>query len=447
MPPALPVPLMPGGGIEILELIGRGGMGTVWKGRDRRRERFVAVKFLDAPEGDRTARLRFEREARSLARLDHPGIVSVFDFVCEGDSCSIVMEFVDGRPLSELLPVDSERALALTIRIAEAVAHAHAKGIVHRDLKPANVLVAEDGRVKIADFGIARAVVPDPSTDSKLTRTGEFLGTPRYMAPEVLDGAAPDPRIDVYSIGVLLREMIEPTRPGQPRSPLPAVIDRVVARATAVDARGRYSDAGAMLPDLWRAAGTFAGDLPPGEEKWPRGVAFLATVAFVAVVSAVAGLTTRRFGFPGRSGFFAGVGLDRLSPVWLAGTGLLAGLASWAAEGVLARRWRKLELDRPHPSRRVDQASGVLWFGIVSALVGVIPAALGWRGPSVALSGLGAAWALLAAATLYQAWLARLEAGRTSRPLSREPKVWLGIGFVVAPLAVDLASAIARVPK
>jgi len=245
---------IPGSGIELLEEIGRGGMGTVWKAHDRRANRYVAVKFLSSDAGGETARIRFEREARSLAKLRHPGIVEVFELGGEGESLYIVMELAPGRPLSDRIPLPVDRALSVALQIAEAVAHAHAQGIVHRDLKPANILVDDRGGVKVADFGIARAFTPDEESDPRLTRTGEILGTPRYIAPEVFDGAPPDPRIDVYALGILLREMVETPRKGAEAVLLPGTLRPIVARATAQNPVERYAEAGELALDLWRAS-------------------------------------------------------------------------------------------------------------------------------------------------------------------------------------------------
>jgi eukaryotic-like serine/threonine-protein kinase len=197
-----------GDSIELVEEIGRGGMGTVWKGRHVPLNRTVAVKFLSEslaahPEFAR----RFEGEAQALARLSHPGIVAVHDFGREGDRAYIVMEYVEGVPLSSRIPLPPERARDVGLQVLDALAYAHAQGVVHRDVKPDNILLEGSGRVKVSDFGVARILDPADAGDRDTT-VGRVLGTPAYMAPEALTGGPPHPRMDVYSVGVVLYEAV-----------------------------------------------------------------------------------------------------------------------------------------------------------------------------------------------------------------------------------------------
>ena len=200
-------PTMAGGRLTFDEKLGAGAMGRVFAATDRLLGRRVAVKELaDGIAADAEYRERFLREARVLARLSHPNIVQVFDLLAEGDRHYLCMELVVGSSLeAELLrrgafPVGE--AAALGRQIAQALAYAHGKEVVHRDLKPANVLVADDGTVKVVDFGVARLA------DQRMTRTGVLVGTPVYMAPEQIQGGEVDARADLYALGTLLYELV-----------------------------------------------------------------------------------------------------------------------------------------------------------------------------------------------------------------------------------------------
>jgi serine/threonine protein kinase len=195
---------------EIVECLGRGGMGVVYKARQKSLDRWVAIKIL-APErvGPERFAERFQREAHTLARLSHPNIVTVFDHGETGGWFYIVMEYIDGVNLRDLLRdgrIEPAQALAIVPPVCAALQYAHDKGIVHRDIKPENLLIDREGRVKIADFGIA----------SMVGGTGERAGTPPYMAPEQDGaGAAADHRADIYALGVVLYEMLTGERPGR----------------------------------------------------------------------------------------------------------------------------------------------------------------------------------------------------------------------------------------
>jgi len=210
------------GRYDLVEVIGRGGMGVVYRGRDRTLDRTVAVKVLPALFAENPTLVeRFEREARAAASLNHPNIVSVFDSGRDGTERFIVMECVPGVSLAELLRergrLEVREAVALAAQIAGALAAAHAAGIVHRDVKPANVMVLPSGGAKVLDFGIARA-----AADAALTNTSMVLGSAPYIAPEVMLGQAADERSDIYSLGCVLYEMLT----GRPPfvGDLPAVV-------------------------------------------------------------------------------------------------------------------------------------------------------------------------------------------------------------------------------
>jgi formylglycine-generating enzyme required for sulfatase activity len=194
---------------EIDALLGRGGMGAVYRGQQATLDRRVAIKLLPAEmAADTEFVARFKREARTLAKLHHPGIVMVHDFgqTSEGH-LYFVMEFVDGTDLYKIIHgpgLDCAQALEIIGQICDALQYAHSEGVVHRDIKPANVIMALDGRVKLADFGLAR---PTDDSSGAFTRTNVVMGTPDYMAPEAIAGEA-DHRADLYSLGVMLYEML-----------------------------------------------------------------------------------------------------------------------------------------------------------------------------------------------------------------------------------------------
>ena len=265
---------------EILECLGRGGMGVVYKARQKSLDRLVALKIL-APEREKDPQFaeRFVREAKTLALLNHPNIVTVHDFGEAGGMFYLVMEFVDGVNLRQLQAAGRlapKEALAIVPKICEALQFAHDRGIVHRDIKPENVLVDKQGRVKIADFGIARimGVVGEPAVASRDGAptlpglTGErTLGTPAYMAPEqAANPTEVDHRADIYSLGVVFYEMLtgEPPKgkfePPSHRVQMDVRIDEVVLRALEKEPQRRYQSAG----ELKTVVETIAGSPAPG---------------------------------------------------------------------------------------------------------------------------------------------------------------------------------------
>lgn len=176
------------GGVEILAPQAQGGMGMVYKGRQSRLNRVVAIKVIDAElAGFREFNQRFEREARTLATLNHPNVVQVFDYGYADGLCYLVMEWVEGTSLREILTtgyLSTDDALRYVPQICDALEYAHAQGIVHRDIKPENILINLDGQLKIADFGIARMREDGQLGQDFLTHAGQSIGTPNYMAPE-----------------------------------------------------------------------------------------------------------------------------------------------------------------------------------------------------------------------------------------------------------------------
>ncbi len=202
----------------VLRAIGRGGMGVVWLCRDEVLGREVAVKQIGGLPGEpEVETARAMREARSAAALNHPNVVSVYDVVDHDGRPWLVMEYVDGPTLAEILSDEGRlpplRVADIGARIASALARAHERGIVHRDVKPGNVLLDRSGRPKISDFGIARG-----HGDDQLTQTGFFTGTPGYLSPELARGGDPDPKTDVWALGATLYAAVEGQAPYEPRS-------------------------------------------------------------------------------------------------------------------------------------------------------------------------------------------------------------------------------------
>jgi eukaryotic-like serine/threonine-protein kinase len=254
------------------ELLGRGGMSEVWLAEDLELGRRVAIKLL-APNADNA---RFEREARAVASLAHPNVTQLYDYGESDDRPYIVLEYLPGGTLEERLrdgtPVPDDQAYAIAAGVAAGLAHAHARGVVHRDLKPANVLFDEEGRPKLADFGIARMV----AGDGTLTEAGTVLGTAAYISPEQASGAPASAASDVYSFGVILYRLLTGRLPFESDDPMqlvlqhrdnapppiaslrpdaPAALESTAIAAMAKDPRDRPADGAALLTELGVPAG------------------------------------------------------------------------------------------------------------------------------------------------------------------------------------------------
>jgi beta-lactam-binding protein with PASTA domain/predicted Ser/Thr protein kinase len=256
------------------EVIGRGGMSTVYRGLDTSLDRVVAVKVAMDPlvERDPVYVARFKREARAAAALSNDGAVTVFDAGHDGPTRFIVMEFVPGRSLADLLreegPLPPPRAARIAARIADTLAAAHAAGVIHRDIKPGNVMVTRDGTVKVMDFGIARM-----QTDITAPQTSSVIGTPTYLSPEQAQGQVVDARSDLYSLGCVLYELLAgrppftgdtpvaiaykqvnetPVPPSAHNADIPPRLDAVVMKCLAKNPANRYQSAEELSADLER---------------------------------------------------------------------------------------------------------------------------------------------------------------------------------------------------
>src|SRR5271155_591138 len=220
------------GRYELSHLVARGGMAEVYRARVQLLARPVALKVL-FPElsADRSFVERFRREAQAAANLSHPNIVPVFDWGESEHTYFIVMEYVDGEPLSSIIrtegPLEPSQAASISADIAKALSYAHRHGVVHRDIKPGNVLITADGQVKVTDFGIARAI----GADEQITQTGLVMGTATYFSPEQAQGLEVDGRSDIYSLGVVLYEMLTGRPPFAGESPVSIAYQHVREQA------------------------------------------------------------------------------------------------------------------------------------------------------------------------------------------------------------------------
>ena len=283
-------PRLLGGRYELDGVVGRGGMAEVYRARDIRLDRVVAVKTLrEDLARDQTFQARFRREAQSAASLNHPSIVAVYDTGEDHLGAEpvpyIVMEYVDGRTLRDLLRDDRrllpERALEITDGVLRALDYSHRNGIVHRDIKPANVMVTRSGEIKVMDFGIARAVSDAQAT---MTQTAQVIGTAQYLSPEQARGERVDARSDLYSAGCLLYELLtgrppftgdspvaiayqhvteNPVPPSRIDPEIPAWADSIVLKSMAKDPARRYQSAGEMRQDIQRGLSGMPVAAPP----------------------------------------------------------------------------------------------------------------------------------------------------------------------------------------
>lgn len=380
--------------LEIHELIGHGGMGFVYKARQPHLDRLVALKVLpDRLARDARFTERFNREGKVLARLAHPNIVAIYDFGKTEEFFYLLMEFVDGVNLRQAMAAgrfSPTEALSIVPMICEALQYAHSQGILHRDIKPANILLDASGKVKIADFGIAK-LVGEEKKEVTLTATGAALGTPQYMAPEQLENPTEvDHRADIYSLGVVFYEMLTGELPigrfaaPSAKTPVNQSVDEVVFRTLEKDRERRYQSAGEMktrVEDLGKGPFDSVPDAQSGKSK-------LSQWAIYGVLS---------------------IGLSLPVPVSLL-------LALWSGRGGIG--------------------PGELWLGLGSiALPGIGGTLLGWLGLNEIREGQGRIRGLPLALFATLAWpLAILVGLVTALPM-----------FILVPVShTSLASQIGR---
>jgi beta-lactam-binding protein with PASTA domain/tRNA A-37 threonylcarbamoyl transferase component Bud32 len=265
-----------GGRYSVIERVGSGGMAEVYRTRDELLGREVALKVLHARfSEDRAFVERFKREAQAAANLNHPNIVSLFDYGADDGAYFIVMELIDGKSLSDILRDEGalmpERAAEIAADVAKALSRAHTGGLVHRDIKPSNIMITTSGQTKVTDFGIARALGSDG--DQTMTQTGMVIGTAAYFSPEQAQGNPVDARSDVYALGVVLYEMLagrapftgetplavaykhvreDPIAPSNVNPDVPKPLDAITMKALAKNPDNRFSSATEMQEDLER---------------------------------------------------------------------------------------------------------------------------------------------------------------------------------------------------
>jgi serine/threonine protein kinase/Tol biopolymer transport system component len=297
------------GPYEIVGLLGTGGMGEVYRARDSRLHREVALKILpEATWGDSAAEARFEREAKAIASVNHPNICAVHDVGIDGGRRFLVMELLEGETLQQRLrrgAFDTPELMEHAAALADALQAAHARGIIHRDLKPGNIFLTSRGQLKILDFGLAKATdspdSPDGQThaaDDLITGRGIAVGTAAYMSPEQIRGELLDARTDVFSLGLVLYEMTtgqrafsgstgaavaasilnhEPTRPGTLRAGLPSKLEEAILTALEKDRDLRYQSAADLRADLKRIRRQLSTEVAPSSEGAPSGRPIVAT--------------------------------------------------------------------------------------------------------------------------------------------------------------------------
>src|SRR5215207_8813104 len=308
------------GGYEVLSALGAGGMGEVYRARDTRLDRDVAIKVLPAERLADEHRRRFQQEARALSSLNHPHIVTIYEVESAGDVDFIVMEFVRGSTLDQVIPARGcgvTELLRIAVPVAEALAAAHARGIIHRDLKPANLIVGDDGVVKVLDFGLAKLLEPDREPDAAtatdlrqgvVSALGRIAGTPAYMAPEQATGGRVDARSDVFSFGAVLYEMATGARAfvgnssaetlaavlaAQPKPPtqvtdVPRELERLILRCLRKEPDRRYQtmlDVRNDLQELEDEIESRSSGMPARPQRRPFKVAV--ALAIIAVAAAV----------------------------------------------------------------------------------------------------------------------------------------------------------------
>jgi hypothetical protein len=459
-------PAVLGGTLELGEELGRGGMGTVYRAKHLRLGRTVAVKLLPEDLASQPEfRARFEREARVLAMLAHPHIVTVHDFGQEDDQSWIVMELVEGSPLSRAIPLPVKRAVEVLAQVCDAVGYAHKRGVVHRDLKPANILLDPEGRAKVTDFGIAR-LVSEAGHGWTVTKVNEAVGTIGYLAPEVLEGAGPDPRQDVYALGVVLYELVTGKLPVGAFDPAPAPLDDIVRRALAPDPARRYADANELREALARTTATVAavasaetapiavasGDLDDDELAFLRATALVEAIATGIVVKAFLVSVTPLKVTAQEPLSMSIVERDAKGELWSRArfetwptVGALAAIVvGLVVYGLLRQRWKKLGLLVAQPDKPLGQGRCVLHASACGLALFVARKALEAGGDTKLVAYVPVVGAALLIIIVFHIWTALLEAWRTKRSILRERRLLIGGALMLVPPATELLLFITR---
>ena len=476
--------------LEILECLGRGGMGVVYRARQKSLDRFVALKLL-APErvGDPAFAGRFAHEAKALAALNHPNIVTIHDFGQAGGFYYLLMEFVDGVNLRQAMQAGRftpEQALAIVPPVCEALQYAHEHGIVHRDIKPENLLLDREGRVKIADFGVAKMLgghADTPVRDGRDMRTGASAlrsapaGTPQYMAPEQKDHRATDHRADIYSLGVVLYEMLtgelpaDKLQPPSKRVQVDVRIDEIVLRALEKTPELRFQSATEMRTQVETFSATRGVSARVTRRSWPNGlgVPALAVLLVSAVLCfATAFVVARKDVRPAIAAAEV-----RLRDAWKPFNAAAAGLreaanadarrAAQAKETELSRafdeRMKEIEAVRLGPSRWsmvwrilgwafLAVAGGVLFlrarFSLGENRRGFVPAIL----MTLAMAGVAAVIGTnpgrvafgsrgLFAVCFFAGWAACIWMWKRALPPRESPRGWLLVALLAGPVLLS----------
>ncbi|HYR93006.1 MAG TPA: serine/threonine protein kinase [Methylomirabilota bacterium] len=386
---------------RLVERIDAGGAGEVWRARDERLDRDVAVKILGA-DADEAFRQRFADEARRAASVQHPNVVTVFDEGREGGDSFMVMEFVRGKTLRDMIaargplsPIETARLIA---RVAAALDAAHEAGVIHCDVKPANIIVDEQGRAKLTDFGIARA--------ARGPREHELIGTARYIAPERIEGEAPTERSDIYSLGLVAYELLA----GQPAyaemetedllrerlvGPPPSLrtarvgvsneVDAVIRTALARAPEDRYPSAGTFARELLGAVerGDATGVIATPRRPLRRGRGFSAntTVALLAIIAVLVGTLVVFASFQVRAPAAPSTTPARSGPAGLVTPNLVGRPAQDAVDQLLAAGFGRVAYDvdagasrtTPCTVARQDPAAGTSFTRGASAMIWYVP--------------------------------------------------------------------------